>query len=165
MIFFTGCTHFGHANIIKLTNRPFDTVEEMDAALITNWNATVGDDDVVYHVGDVAFGADYRNWTRHLKGTIHYLRGNHDKQGEHWVSMWTLKNVDVVGKVIMCHYPIEEWDGWWRGSIHVHAHTHGKELVSAPRRFNVGVDANNFRPVSLAALLAHPNATAGVGAR
>jgi calcineurin-like phosphoesterase family protein len=40
--FFTGCTHFGHANIIKLCNRPFHDVEEMNERLITNWNHVVG---------------------------------------------------------------------------------------------------------------------------
>ena len=52
--FFTADTHFGHANIIKYTNRPFDSPNHMDDILIANWNAVVGPDDEVYHLGDFA---------------------------------------------------------------------------------------------------------------
>ena len=47
MIFFTADTHFGHANVIKHDDRPFKTVEEMDKAIIDNWNSVVGDKDEV----------------------------------------------------------------------------------------------------------------------
>ena len=39
--FFTSDTHFGHANIIRLCNRPFQNVEEMNEVLIENWNKVV----------------------------------------------------------------------------------------------------------------------------
>ena len=52
MIFVTADHHFGHANIIEYTNRPFASVEEMDAALIAAWNERVTDYDLVYHLGD-----------------------------------------------------------------------------------------------------------------
>ena len=52
-------------------------------------------------------------------------------------------------KVVLCHYPIEEWDGWWRGTVHLHCHTHKSEFVSAERRGNVGADAIGFTPMRL----------------
>jgi calcineurin-like phosphoesterase family protein len=78
---FTSDTHFGHANIISFCDRPFADFEEMDEALIANWNSVVGDDDVVYHMGDVAMG----KWDRwegifnRLNGYKILVVGNHDR--------------------------------------------------------------------------------------
>ena len=41
-VFFTSDTHFKHANIIKFCERPFGSIEEMNEALIANWNRVVG---------------------------------------------------------------------------------------------------------------------------
>ena len=53
--FFISDLHFGHNNILKYENRPFKNVEEMDKALIRNWNAVVGKNDEVYVLGDVRY--------------------------------------------------------------------------------------------------------------
>lgn len=79
--FFTSDTHFGHSNIIRYCDRPFANFEEMDAALVENWNHVVGDTDVVYHLGDVAMGASDR-WDEILKSLNGYkvlVTGNHDR--------------------------------------------------------------------------------------
>ena len=54
MNFYISDTHFGHANIIRLCNRPFQDVERMDNTLINNWNNTVSNKDTVYILGDFA---------------------------------------------------------------------------------------------------------------
>lgn len=61
-VFVTSDTHFSHKNACKFMNedglakmRPWNDVEEMNEALIENWNKVVSKDDKVYHLGDVAF--------------------------------------------------------------------------------------------------------------
>lgn len=54
-IFFTSDTHFWHENIIKFCNRPFSSVEEMNDTIIENWNKVVGENDIVFHLGDFVF--------------------------------------------------------------------------------------------------------------
>ena len=144
----TGCTHFGHANIIKLAGRPFASVEEMDAVLVENWNATVRSNDTVYHLGDFAYwGAEPEDYLARLNGTVVCLQGNHDPKG--WGADYMTVRCNRV-RAVLFHYPIEEWDGWWRGAVHLHCHTHKTEFKSAERRGNVGVDATGFKPIKLA---------------
>ena len=51
MIFFTSDLHLGHENCIRLCNRPFSSIEEMDETLIENWNRKVTGKDTVYILG------------------------------------------------------------------------------------------------------------------
>lgn len=143
----TGCTHFGHANIIRLAGRPFACVEEMDEAMIERWNETVKPGDTVYHLGD--FSMQGRHTARVeplLNGRLVRIRGNHDK--ESWGQPYL--EIESCGeRIVLCHYPFEEWNGWFRGSLHFHAHTHAKNFVTAERRGYAGVDACDFRPLAM----------------
>src|SRR5687768_12282338 len=77
--FFTSDTHFGHHKSLNWRYQ-WDSVEQMDEALVANWNSVVGPQDVVYHLGDVSFH-DKRTTAsilRRLNGHIHLVPGNHD---------------------------------------------------------------------------------------
>jgi calcineurin-like phosphoesterase family protein len=167
-IWFTSDTHFRHKNIIKYCNRPFETVEVHDAALIRNWNACVQKEDTVYHLGDFAFG-DAAGWAeiiQQLNGNINLIRGNHDhrkklsdlrriscKQLNRLSDIYELKVVDeemgCTQIVVMCHYPIESWNMRHHGAWHLHGHSHGTILSPDHQaRLDVGVDACNYAPLS-----------------
>ena len=80
-IFVTSDTHFSHVNIIKYCNRPYASVEEMNNALIDNWNSVVKNDDLVIHLGDFALGRTIQDIKKHLdklNGNKILILGNHD---------------------------------------------------------------------------------------
>lgn len=120
--------HFGHKGIIKLCNRPFKTVEEMDKVLIDNWNSVVDEDDLVYVLGDFAFkGKKAEDYLDKLNGRIILVRGNHDKYIKHkkLIKVVDYLKVEVEGVVyILSHYPMTSWDGQFKNSIHLYGHIH-----------------------------------------
>jgi calcineurin-like phosphoesterase family protein len=125
-------THFGHANIIRLANRPYESIEHMDEDLIAKWNSRVGNGDLVYHLGDFAF-RDVKRYRKRLNGSIILIRGNHDKrltkqqQGVLFEAVYDYKKVkDGVQTLILFHYPIWSWDGLYKGYTHLHGHIHEK---------------------------------------
>lgn len=146
--FAIGCTHFGHANIIRLAHRPFESVAEMDEVLIENWNRKVKPDDTVYHLGDFSWyhPSKTAEVLSKLNGHIVAIQGNHDplKWGQPYLEL-TVQDKGLV----LCHYPIEEWNGWWKGTLHIHCHTHKPEFHSAERRGNVTVEAIGYAPIAL----------------
>ncbi|WP_168197070.1 metallophosphoesterase [Agromyces laixinhei] len=79
--FVTADTHFSHARISELAERPFSSVDEMNTELIRRWNETVGPTDVVLHLGDVALGPIEESiaLTAQLNGRRYLVPGNHDR--------------------------------------------------------------------------------------
>lgn len=75
-------THFFHKAICKYEGRP----ENFNEILIANWNALVGDDDLVIHLGDVIFaGGEKLIWVNsQLKGRKVLVKGNHDNNTNEW---------------------------------------------------------------------------------
>ena len=168
MIYFTSDLHFNHANIITLCDRPFRSVEEMNKTMINNWNSIVKKNDDVYVLGDFIMGKnveDAKNFISKLNGKIRFLTGNHDK----WIKNFHDKNFELLGdyheityegrKFILCHYPFEEWNHFFRGAYHLHGHQHNKEDYNIQninddfRRYDVGVDANDFIPVAITEII------------
>lgn len=161
MLWFTADTHFFHRNIIKYCNRPFDDVEAMNEALIRNWNEVVDEYDRVFVIGDFAMSATQLQIDRllaRLKGHKTLIAGNHDgariKRSTGWVRVLReafLKQDDV--RMHLYHYPIESWNGMYKGAIHLHGHSHGTSNMRVGR-VDVGVDCQNYRPVSFPSVLA-----------
>lgn len=108
--------HIGHANVISYDNRPFADVDEMNQALVNNWNSVVTDDDTVYVLGDFIWGKEYlwEPWLKQLSGKKNLILGNHDPHGgfsksirKHFHEVTNLLEIKDSGyHVIMCHYAI-----------------------------------------------------------
>ena len=169
MIYFTADLHFFHDNVIKYANRHFSDAEEMNEVLISNWNKKISPDDEVYILGDVTMkGAAYASQVlSRLKGRKYLIKGNHDQFADQaefdksafgWIRSY--HELDYQNqRFILFHYPIEEWNGFYRGTVHLHGHQHNHDdynyscLEKGFRRYDVGVDANNMSPVSVEELL------------
>lgn len=170
-VFFTSDTHFGHKNIIKYCNRPFSDVAEMNKALIDNWNEVVSEGDIVFHLGDFAFGG-FLLWESIrgcLNGSIYLIQGNHDfKQNlqnkERLEKMFEKvvpqTQISIGGQtMILNHYPFLCYNGSYDNSVwNLHGHVHsglkcnGKDIERLiyrfPGQYDVGVDNNNYYPIS-----------------
>lgn len=177
MIFTTSDHHLGHANIIRFCNRPFADATEMGEELIRRWNEVVGPDDTVYHLGDFTLaGRDVaRGYFARLNGGIKVL-GNHWHHDRRWLPRHfgptdflsaTGQRVEILPPIVvlklpeygndeydqvlvLCHYPLAEWDRQHFGSWHAHGHVHDKTRnFGGGSCLNVGVDFCDFRPLSL----------------
>lgn len=170
MIYFTADLHFHHQNAIPHSKRPFSCVEEMDCVLAENWNRRVGPRDEIYILGDLTLkGADRAaEILRRLNGQKYLIRGNHDRFTRQasflpeqfaWVGDYCELCRDSRW-LILCHYPLLEWNRCRYGSLHLHGHRHGqpedneRNRAAGILRYDVGVDANGFAPVSLPEILA-----------
>ena len=79
-VFIIADTHFGDSNIIKYENRPFIDIADMDEKIITLWNKTVSEEDIVFHLGDVGVYTleKMKKIIRKLNGNKILIMGNHD---------------------------------------------------------------------------------------
>lgn len=161
-IYFTSDLHLGHENIIRFTNRPFGSVEEMNDRIIQNYNSIIHKNDLVYILGDLTYKINVEESNKliqKLKGRKVLIRGNHDLKYDSslFEDIFDYKefNYNKV-KYVLMHYPLMEWnDSYKKKSIHLHGHIHAdseynhKNLENGIMRYDVGVDANNYYPVSL----------------
>lgn len=158
MIYFCSDLHFSHQNIIKYCDRPWATVEEMNEALIANWNSVVKPEDTVWHLGDVAMGpkSKHPEIVARLNGHKLLIRGNHDANHKKMVALGfeaSMNDATIdtpVGKVYLRHVPTLEFKADWHFCGHVHkAWKHWKKTI-----VNVGVDVRDYKPVTLEELIA-----------
>lgn len=165
MNYYIADTHFGHDNIRRLSNRPFNSIEEMDKAIIDNWNSKVADGDDVYILGDFSYKSeDPIKYLKKLKGRKHLIVGNHDNKllknpacKKYFVEIVDMKMVDDnETQIVLCHYPLVEWNGYYRNVLHFYGHVHNTYHNETTRyardmknAYNVGVDVIGFAPCTL----------------
>jgi calcineurin-like phosphoesterase family protein len=184
-IWFTSDTHYRHSNICRGTSnwapdsktRDFDSLEQMDDAIVRAINGVVGEDDILFHLGDWSFGG-YENIAEFRQRinckNIHLLLGNHDHHIERdkggirklfssvneylrleitipMVPTEKNPNTKIKKTFILCHYPIASWHDLNQGVIHLHGHVHlePEHKLHEGRAMDVGMDGNYLNPYSL----------------
>ena len=150
--YFTSDEHYGHANVIRFNNRPFESVEDMTEGLIKNHNSVVSDsqNNTTIHCGDFHWSNHRREAQKvidRLNGNHIFLMGSHDKwlKGSPHHEIWEKR---INGQsIICCHYAFATWPKSHYGSWSLFGHSHGR--LSLPyKAIDVGVDTNNYHPYS-----------------
>jgi calcineurin-like phosphoesterase family protein len=158
--YFTSDTHFGDPRGLRIDRRPFGSVAEHDAALVARWNETVLPEDEVWHLGDFALARRPERigeLLAALNGVKHLVIGNNDGPATTgnpaWASVQHYAEMTLEGTaLVLCHYPFRTWNRMGRGVVDLHGHSHGR-LKPLPRQHDVGVDAWDYRPVTLQTIL------------
>lgn len=143
--------HIGHGNVLRFEEglHNFTDIKEHDHAIAKNWHDTVGPDDHVFFLGDLAM--ERTKW-KHIRenlgkfgklpGKVHWIIGNHDLHiDQAW--LYNLREImDIVEftnykeimvkddsewglkRFVLFHYPLYEWNGKYRGAYHLYGHSH-----------------------------------------
>ena len=183
-LWFTSDTHYNHANICSATTkwnnpttiREFKTLEHMNSHLVGNINEVIGQDDILFHLGDWSFGGfeqieKFRNQI--ICKNVHIITGNHDhhieRNHEGCQSLFSSVNkyldlnvkynvgTPLMGEVrfALMHFPIASWDNMARGAIHLHGHVHfnPNKRLQTGKMMDVGCDGNMLYPIDMSEVL------------
>jgi len=157
--FFSSDLHFSHFNIIKYDNRPFNSVEEMNNAIIENHNSVISDDDDWYFLGDFSFdGKRTEEWLQRLNGNKFFIDGNHDSEQtirsfkKYGTYLGNLAEIVVEKQnIVLCHYAMRTWRKSHKSTWHLYGHSH-HSLPDDPNSlsFDVGINGKdyNYTPLS-----------------
>ena len=166
MIYFTSDLHLNNNNVIRYCNRPYQDAQEMNRALIDNWNSVVKPEDTVYVLGDFIMGqADtVSSLVKQLNGIIVLIRGNHDSDWK--IEQYKRLGIEIhlifyltyKGKYfILCHFPIQNPQYWQlitknnQEAVFLYGHIHDNAPTGyqGDQMYHVGVDTNNYTPISI----------------
>lgn len=168
-VFVISDTHFGHKGVLNFTHegkplRPFRDLDEMHYQMVSRWNKVVGPQDKVYHLGDVAFGAEGLKIMGLLNGKKRLVRGNHDlmsinKYRQYFQEIYGVRQINGLW---LTHVPMHPMSLDRKGlKKNVHGHLHANVVmrdvygegppfkVEDERYFNASVERINYTPVSI----------------
>jgi calcineurin-like phosphoesterase family protein len=175
-VWFTSDPHYGHKNIVKKlsdwTNtdgcRDFNSVEEMNDAIVEGINSVVAADDTLYCLGDFNFGGIKNQKafrSRLVCDNIHLILGNHDfnhgsipvdSVSHGFTSVRPYAEITIGGKeIILFHYAQRVWNRQGKGSWHLYGHSHGMLPKLKNFSMDVGMDRDiktgpvKFNPVPI----------------
>ena len=177
MIWFTSDLHFCHNKEFLYKPRGFNSVWDMNAAIVENWNKVVCPDDTVYLLGDVMLNDNEEGLRllKQLKGEIHIVYGNHDtvERQYRYELCWNVTSVEIAKtlkyesddghtyRFYLSHYPTVTDSNYGDKPLHkrlinLFGHTHQQNNFYAdnPYMYHVGVDSHNCTPVDIETVIA-----------
>ena len=168
-IWFTSDTHFCHNQGFLYEPRGFTNVDDMNEAIIENWNKMVKPHDIVYHLGDTMLNDNAKGVEcfKRLNGEIFLIWGNHDTENRTNTLFEACRNKMNGGwyafmikqgkqSIYLSHYPTltANYDDKHFNqhviNLHGHTHQHTNWLhADNPFMYHVGVDSHNCAPVHI----------------
>lgn len=169
-IFYISDLHIKDQAIFDKCNRPFESLNDFEGAIIKKWNKKVSKDDIVYVLGDIgSSNKESVSFYKCLNGHKHLIIGNHDheilKEIEESKIFKSINFIKLINdndrKVCLCHYPLMDWMEFNRNGYLVYGHIHNKtslngnayqqikEYYKDKPAFNCGCDVTNYEPVTL----------------
>jgi calcineurin-like phosphoesterase family protein len=171
-------THFSHRGIVQFLRpdgvtkeRPWNNIEEMDEALVANWNSVVRPQDTVYHLGDVVINRSALPILARLNGTKILVKGNHDvfRLDEYAPYFKDIRGSAKLNDYLLTHIPVHPASiERWKGNIHGHLHSGrvyktklttinpgerggylGYVAIPDPAYLCVSVEHTNYTPITL----------------
>ncbi len=180
-VFFSSDFHYNHKNICRGTSswdkfekggshqqtRDFNSLDDMNKAIVKGINKKVGADDILYFLGDWSFGGAESIWEFRNQINcqhIHLIYGNHDHHIENnkllknpnpnhhitqlhatnlFESCQYVKTVNIgKNSFFLSHYAHRVWNKRHHGRIHLYGHSHASlEQEPYGRSMDVGIDA------------------------
>lgn len=168
--FYISDWHYGHKNCIAFDNRPFISVEQMNEALIQNWNNVVEPGDIVYILGDMFWccSAEAIPVMDKLNGQKFLVKGNHDRFHDSEFSRKFVKiseymEIDDEGrKVVLCHYPIPCFKNHFYGWYHLYGHVHNSfeaNMMESTKRMMTDLYSKQCQMFNVGAMMPWMNYT------
>lgn len=172
-IFITSDTHYGHRNICSATTewrnkegeiplnkvREFRSLEAMNVNILKGINDTVGEDDILFMAGDVAFqGAETtQGFLSQIVCKNKYLiYGNHDNNiannvnnlQDNFIACYSYLYLEIGKQLfIIHHYPMVSHDSLNKGSFHLFGHVHlpPEKRIGPGKCMDIGYDGNPLK--------------------
>lgn len=165
-IWFTSDLHFCHNKEFLFQPRGFNTVEDMNEAIVQNWNSIVTPFDDIYVLGDLMLNDNEKGieLLNSLKGNIHVILGNHDTDTR--INLYNnCSNISKIEYVTilkygkyrfyLSHYPTitsnvdEKHFSQHLFNLYGHTHQQTNFYNDIPWIYHVGVDSHNCTPVHI----------------
>ncbi len=161
MKWFCSDLHLKHEKLMKLGNRPFSSVEEMDETIKNNFKTILKRNDILYILGDISMNKQVaREFLKEmisLNIDIHIIKGNHDtfSIGEilslgckTFSDIKEIKEDDI--SITLCHYAMLSYNKSHYNAWHLygHYHTQFKDPIKG-KRMNVNLEFNDYKPYSM----------------
>ena len=153
-IWLIGDPHFYHFNVISYCDRPFASVEEMNEALVNNWNRVVRKNDRVIVNGDFALSGkdNIISIGQRLNGRKTLVLGNHDgaslntyyEAGFEMVSKYPIVLDDFF---IVSHEPLFIQEQGLYANLFAHVHNAPSFNTVSPRSFCTSAERINYTPI------------------